>query len=72
MTREETLLKLLAVEPERRDEILKATGWPHDEAGAVLDQLVRRGLVTYRCSGGTAHGGRWYYLTGVVRRGVFA
>jgi hypothetical protein len=47
MTRDEALLKLLAVEPETRDQIILATGWPTEETNAVLDKLLREKRVGY-------------------------
>lgn len=47
MTREEAILKLLAVEPETRDQIILATGWPADETAQVLDKLVAEKRVGY-------------------------
>lgn len=46
MTRDEALLKLLSIEPERRDRLHHITGWPAGETEAVLDRLERQGLVT--------------------------
>lgn len=57
MTREDALLKLLAVEPATRDQILVVTGWPTPDTAAVLDSLVEAGHVTYRHTGGQ----RLYY-----------
>jgi predicted Rossmann fold nucleotide-binding protein DprA/Smf involved in DNA uptake len=48
MTREEALLKLLAVEPATRAELLLVTGWPIEETTATLQQLQDQGKVTYR------------------------
>lgn len=61
MTREETLLKLLAVEPETKDRLLLVTGWPAEETEAVLQKLVAQRLVTYRNGSHGAHGRRQYY-----------
>lgn len=47
MTREEALLKLLAVEPETKDQIIVITGWPVRETVAVLDGLVAAKKVGY-------------------------
>ncbi len=52
MTREEALLKLLAVEPDTRDNLIRATGWPAAEARAVFDRLVRERRI-----------GRWNWTT---------
>lgn len=61
MTRTEALLKLLAVEPETKDRIIVATGWPADETAAVLDGLVRDRRVTFRHGAHGAQGKRMYY-----------
>ena len=45
MTREECLLKLLAVEPESRLHLALVTGWPPGESDQVLDQLIAEGRV---------------------------
>lgn len=47
MTREEALLKLLAFEPETRDQIILITGWPAEETSALLDRLVAEHKVGY-------------------------
>lgn len=47
MTRDEVLLKLLAVEPETRDQLILITGWPADETAEVLDRLVAQKRVGY-------------------------
>jgi NaMN:DMB phosphoribosyltransferase len=47
MTRDEAMLKLLALEPETRDRIIVTTGWPVEETCAVLDGLVERGAVEF-------------------------
>jgi hypothetical protein len=62
MTREECLLKLLALEPETRDRIIVITGWPADETNALLDDLVARHLVGYGNGPYTSqHGTRKYH-----------
>jgi hypothetical protein len=65
VNRDDALLKLLAVEPEYRSNLILVTGWPADETEATLDGLVSRGLVTY-CTRNTRgiHGERLYYPTG--------
>lgn len=62
MTREEALLKLLAVEPDTRSALIVCTGWRIEETEATLDSLVARGLVTY-CTKNTRgiHGERLYF-----------
>jgi hypothetical protein len=47
MTRDEALLKLVAVEPDTRDNILRATGWPAQEAREVFDRLLRERRIGY-------------------------
>lgn len=61
MTRDEALLKLLALEPETKDQIIVCTGWPADETLAVLDRLVIERRVTYRNGEQGAEGRRRYY-----------
>jgi hypothetical protein len=61
MTREEALLKLLAVEPETKDRLIVVTGWPADETVATLDRLVNERRVTYRNGQQGAEGRRLYY-----------
>jgi predicted Rossmann fold nucleotide-binding protein DprA/Smf involved in DNA uptake len=53
MTRDEALLKLLAVEPETRDRLIVVTGWPVEETVATLERLVNEGRATY-INGGDA------------------
>lgn len=45
MTREQAMLKLLAIEPERRDRIRRITGWPPGESDRVLRRLERAGRI---------------------------
>jgi predicted Rossmann fold nucleotide-binding protein DprA/Smf involved in DNA uptake len=47
MTRDEALLKLIALEPIRRDEIARVTGWPPEETSATLERLRAAGKVTH-------------------------
>jgi hypothetical protein len=61
MTRDEALLKLLAVEPESRDRLIVVTGWPADETAAVLDRLLSERRVTYVNGMAGAEGSRLYY-----------
>lgn len=61
MTREECLLKLLALEPETLDQIIVVTGWPADETGALLDRLVSEHKVGYGNGPHAAHGRRTYH-----------
>lgn len=46
MTREECLLKLLAVEPERHDRIRRITGWSPAETDRTLRHLEDEGRIT--------------------------
>lgn len=65
MTREEALLKLLAIEPERHDRLRQITGWPYGETEATLKTLERAGrIASHRtiCGGGREY--RVYHLTG--------
>lgn len=57
MTRDEAMLKLLAVEPECMEALKSVTGWPKDETHATVQRLVARGAITYW------HGKhrRWFY-----------
>jgi hypothetical protein len=50
MTREETMLKLLALGPEMLDELIAITGWGRAATTAVLDNLRAAGLVVARAS----------------------
>lgn len=62
MTRDETMLKLLAIEPETRDQIIQITGWPADETVAVLDRLVAEKRVGYGEGGYHSPGRRRYHV----------
>jgi hypothetical protein len=48
MTRDEALLKLLAVEPETKIGLIVATGWGEAETASVLKDLMAQGKVGYR------------------------
>lgn len=61
MTREEALLKLLSVEPERRDQLIVITGWPAEETSALLDKLVAEKKVGYGIGPYASDGGRRYF-----------
>lgn len=61
MTRDEALLKLLAVEPETKDRLIVCTGWPKDETIAVLARLLAQRRVTYRNGWQGAESRRIYY-----------
>jgi hypothetical protein len=61
MTRDEALLKLLAVEPETRDQLIIVTGWPADETVAVLDRLLEQKRVGYGNGPYGAEGRRRYF-----------
>ncbi len=63
MTRSEALLKLLAIEPETRDQIIVITGWPAEETAAVLDALVAQHQVSYTAGHGGYGTGRRLYFT---------
>jgi hypothetical protein len=63
MTRDECLLKLLALEPETRDQIIVITGWPAEETAAVLDALVASRQVGRTLGGGGYGFGRRLYFT---------
>lgn len=61
MTRDDALLKLLALEPESRTSIAQITGWPPGESDQVLDRLLKSRRVTYGV-GPYANGGiRLFY-----------
>ncbi len=61
MTRDEALLKLLAVEPERLDRLILVTGWQAEETRDVLRRLMADGRVTFRNGFKGQTGGRTYY-----------
>lgn len=61
MTRDEALLKLLAVEPDTKDQILRVTGWPTDETLAVLERLCEQRRVSYINGPAGAEGQRLYF-----------
>lgn len=62
MTRDEAFLKLLAVEPDTRDNLIRATGWPAAEAGAVFDRLMReRRIARWNCTNLKGSSGRRLY-----------
>lgn len=63
MNRSEALLKLLALEPETRDQIIVITGWPAEETAAVLDALVATRQVGMTLGGGGYGHGRRLYFT---------
>lgn len=60
MTRDEALLKLIAVEPATEAQLLLETGWPVADTKATLQQLVAERRVTWW------HGyeRRWFCLVG--------
>lgn len=62
MTRDEALLKLLAVEPETKDGLILATGWEPRETLAVLERLMQQKRVGYG-RGPHSEGIRTYHLT---------
>lgn len=62
MTREEALLKLLAVEPETRDQLIQITGWGAVETCDVLDRLVAQKKVGYGEGPHVSHGRRRYRI----------
>jgi len=47
MTREDALLKLLAIEPVARGNLAAITGWGIDATEQVLQTLVARGAVAF-------------------------
>lgn len=47
MTHDEALLKLLAIEPERKEVLLQVTGWPADETLAVIRRLVSQRRIRF-------------------------
>lgn len=53
MTHEETMLKLLAVEPETKDGLIRVTGWDVQETLSVLRKLVQQKRIVY------SSGRRW-------------
>lgn len=61
--REDTLLKLLAIQPETKDRLIVETGWYAEETVATLESLVRKGMATYRNGGNGCEGKRLYYPT---------
>lgn len=61
MTRDEALLKLLAVEPETESGLIRVTGWPVEETVQVLERLVNERRVTYINGQQGVHGQRYYY-----------
>ena len=61
MTREEAILKLLAVEPETRDQIILISGWPAEETTAVLAKLLQQKRVGYGNGPYAAEGRRRYF-----------
>lgn len=61
MTREDCLLKLLALEPESRWNIAAITGWPPGESDEVLDRLLAQRRVTYGLGPYRTGGIRLYY-----------
>lgn len=61
MTHEEALLKLLAVEPETKDGLIRATGWPTQETLETIRALSERHLIV-RSSGYRSQGAPMYRL----------
>lgn len=47
MTREDALLKLLALEPETERVLVQATGWGEEETLSTLHRLEAQGKVSY-------------------------
>jgi hypothetical protein len=72
MSRDEALLKLLALEPETRARLIVVTGWDSEDTEAVLDTLVAEGKVTYRNGHHGATGERLYYPKRVPQADVGA
>lgn len=67
MTRDEAMLKLLAIEPETQDRIIQITGWPADETVQVLQRLVRQHLVGYGRGPNGCYGRRPYFTREALR-----
>jgi DNA-binding IclR family transcriptional regulator len=51
VTRDEAMLKLLALEPASRDALVRETGWGIEETQRVLDELERVGRVAQYLDG---------------------
>jgi hypothetical protein len=63
MTREEAMLKLLAVGPETKSKLIAITGWPTDETLRVLDSLLKQKRIGYGDGPYVAaHGQRRYHV----------
>lgn len=63
MTREDALLKLLAIQPETRDRLIVETGWDAEETIATLESLLKKRMASYRNGANGAEGRRLYYST---------
>jgi predicted Rossmann fold nucleotide-binding protein DprA/Smf involved in DNA uptake len=66
MTRDEAMLKLLAIEPAKRDQLVRETGWGADETRATLERLRDQGKVTHW----NGADGQWYRLTPPATQGA--
>lgn len=62
MTREEAMLKLLAIEPETKPRLLMVTGWPTEETEQTLRRLMEQGRISYRNGCRGANGERRYFV----------
>lgn len=68
MNRDEALLKLLAVEPVRRDRLAQITGWPQQEVDATLDSLLQHGLVSSTAGDNQAPSVRVFFVNESLRQ----
>lgn len=57
---EAALSKLLAIEPETKDQLIVITGWPVPQTEAVLQSLLAAGQVSWR----NMNFSRFYFTTG--------
>lgn len=48
MTKDEAMLKLLALGGETKTALVQITGWPEQETSEVLDRLGEQRMVIYR------------------------
>jgi hypothetical protein len=65
MTREEAMLKLLAIEPERQDRLVQICGWGEGDTLDVLAALKAAGRIRTIATLSVAGGHRTWFIPGV-------
>lgn len=65
MTRDEAMLKLLTIEPERLERIVQITGWGRDETIATLRRLELAGQISSISTFSVGEDHRTYFVPGI-------